>query len=163
MTTPGVFGRRAIAPPTLPRGEVLGTYESHAEAQQVVNRLAEAEFEVAQVAIIGSDLKTVERVTGRMTYGRAAAAGAASGAWFGLFFGLLLLLIGTPNPLVAGAAILIGAAFGMLFGIASYAITRRSQDYTSATQVLASSYQIIIAPELLTRAQEVLARPAAAD
>src|SRR3712207_8985496 len=39
-------------------------------------------------SIIGSDLRMVERVTGRLSWGRAIGAGAASGAWFGLFVGL---------------------------------------------------------------------------
>jgi hypothetical protein len=32
----------------------------------------------------------VERVIGRLTWGRVLLSGAASGAWFGLFVGLLL-------------------------------------------------------------------------
>src|SRR5690606_21961957 len=79
------FPRRGAALPTLPRGDVLGTYDTYDAAQEVVDRLARAEFPVKQVSIVGSDLRTVERVTGKMTYGRAALAGAASGAWFGLF------------------------------------------------------------------------------
>ena len=59
------------------------------------------------------------------------------------------------------AAILIGAAFGMFFRLVAYGISRRSRDFESMTQVIAGSYQIIVAPELLARAQEVLGRPSA--
>ncbi len=156
MTNSSPFGRRG-AVPSVPRGEVLGTYDTYLEAQEVVDRLARAEFDVSQVSIVGNDLKTVERVTGRLTYGRAAAAGAASGAWLGLFFGLVLTFV-TPNLLVMGAAVLIGAGFGLLFGIVTYTINRRSRDFTSMTQVLASNYQIIVAPGQLIRAQELLAQ-----
>ena len=60
---------------------------------------------------------------------------------------------------VLRAAALIGAGFGMLYGIASFAISRRRRDFTSTHQVLATSYQIVVDPEVSSRAHEVLARP----
>jgi hypothetical protein len=140
-------------------GDVLGTYDTYDEAQSVVDRLAKADFDVKQLSIVGNDLKTVERVTGRLTYGRAALAGAATGAWLGLFFGLVFTIFQPPTPQslsVMGAALLIGAGFGMIFGIVSYAINRRRRDFTSTHQVIASNYQIVIAPELTAKAQAVL-------
>lgn len=160
MTNSSPFGTRSPVIPTLPRGDVLGTYETYVEAQQVVDRLAKADFEVAKLTIVGNDLKTVERVTGKLTYGRAALAGAASGAWFGLFLGLLFFIFASaPSVAFLGAAALIGAGFGMLFGIVSYAINRRRRDFTSTHQVLASSYQIIIDPQLAARAQALMQSP----
>lgn len=160
MTNSSAFGRRGPVLPTIPKGDVLGTYDTYLEAQALVDRLSKADFEVKKLSIVGNDLKTVERVTGKLTNGRAAIAGAASGAWFGLFFGLLLFLFSpVPNFGFVAAAALIGAGFGMLFGIVSYAISRRRRDFTSTHQVLASNYQIIIDPELTAKAQEVLARP----
>ncbi len=144
----------------MPRGDVLGTYESYIEAQQVVDKLARADFDVRQLAIIGNDLKTIERVTGRMSYPRAAIGGAATGAWFGLFAGVLLFTFTTtPNYTYAFAVIIIGAAFGMLFGLVRYAITRRSRDYTSTQQVIATSYQVLAPSSQIVRAQELLQRP----
>jgi hypothetical protein len=160
MSNANLFGRRTVGQPKLPRGEVVGTYDTYPEAQRVVDRLAKAEFEVSKVSIVGNDLKTVERVTGRLTYGRAALAGAASGAWFGVFFGLLILLVyPVTNLAFFGAAALIGAGFGMLFSLIAYAINRRTHDFTSMTQVLASNYQVIVDPELADKARDVLARP----
>ncbi|MDO7881330.1 general stress protein [Salinibacterium soli] len=160
MSTPSAFGRRGTPQPSLPRGDVLGTYDTYPEAQSVVDRLSKADFDVKQLSIIGNDLKTVERVTGKLTYGRAALAGAASGAWLGLFFGLVLTIFSPPTPQslsVMGAALLIGAGFGMIFGIVTYAINRRRRDFTSTHQVIASNYQIIIDPSLTAKAQQVLA------
>lgn len=162
MTTSSPFSRKSQALPTLPKGEVLGTYETYVEAQAVVDRLAKAEFPIKQVAIVGSGLKTVERVTGKLSWGRAAGAGAASGAWIGLFFGLVLFLFSGESSSFAfiGAAVLIGAGFGMVFALASYAISRKRHDFTSVNQVLASQYEIVIDPSLTIRAHELLARPA---
>ncbi|TQL47367.1 hypothetical protein FB562_0423 [Homoserinimonas aerilata] len=160
MSNQSPFSRRGQAFPTLPRGDLLGSYESYPEAQAVVDTLAKREFPVAKLSIIGSDLKTVERVTGKLTYGRSALTGAASGAWFGLFFGLIMFLFsGDPASLAfVGAALLIGAGFGMIFGIVSYTLNRRRRDFTSTHQVLASSYQIIVDPALSLRAQQLLER-----
>lgn len=138
---------------------MLGTYDTYLEAQGVVDRLAKADFEVAKLSIVGNDLKTVERVTGKLTYARAALAGAASGAWLGLFFGLVLTIFTPPTPQTfgfVGAAVLIGAGFGVIFGIVTYAVNRRRRDFTSTHQVLASNYQIIIDPELTAKAQQTL-------
>ena len=159
MTNPSAFGRRGPVLPSIPKGDVLGTYDTYLEAQGVVDRLAKADFEVAKLSIVGNDLKTVERVTGKLTYGRAALAGAASGAWLGLFFGLVLTIFTPPTPQTfgfVGAALLIGAGFGAIFGIVTYAINRRRRDFTSTHQVLASNYQIIIDPELTAKAQQTL-------
>jgi len=164
VTNQSAFGRRPQVQPTLPKGDVLGTYETYLEAQSVVDRLAKADFEVKKVAIVGNDLKTVERVTGKLTNGKAALTGAVSGAWFGLFLGLLFFLF-SPSPQLGfvAAATLIGAGFGMLFGVVTMAVGRRRRDFTSTHQVLASNYQVIIDAELTLKAQDVLARPERAE
>jgi hypothetical protein len=158
VTDPRTTGRRPADQPSIPHGEVLGSFESYADAQGVIARLAHTDFEVARLAIVGSGLTTVERVTGRMTYPRAAAAGAASGAWLGLFLGILLIVF---SPSVefgyVGAALLIGAGFGMIFGIVRHAATRRDRDFRSTHQIVATSYQVIVPSELLLRAQALLA------
>jgi len=149
-------GRTAQAFPTLPRGDVLGTFDSYPDAQRVVAQLAEADFPVAKISIVGNDLKTVERVTGKMTYGRAAIAGALSGLWLGIFFGIVLTLFSPSAGGLILAAAIIGAAFGMLYGIVSFAITKRQRDFTSVHQVLATNYQIVVDPQLTGQAQRIL-------
>ena len=57
MSTQSPFRRRGQVFPTLPKGDVLGTYDSYLDAQTVVDKLAKAEFPVKQVSIVGSDLK----------------------------------------------------------------------------------------------------------
>jgi hypothetical protein len=158
--SPGLFGRRTAAQPAIPKGDVLGTYDTYLEAQHVIDRLAKAEFDVQHLSIVGSDLKSVERVTGRLNWGRAALGGAVSGAWIGLFFGLLsILFVLTTNFAFVLAAMLIGAGFGVMFGIVTYAVTRRNRDFTSTQQLVVTSYQVIIDPEYTARAQAVLAEP----
>lgn len=140
---------------------MLGSYDTYAEAQSVVDRLAKADFTIADLSIIGSDLKIVERVTRKLSWSRAALEGALSGAWFGLFIGLLLTFFTTPiNWSFVVAALLIGAVAGMFFRLISYGISRRSRDFDSQTQVLATQYQVLVAGEHLAKAQDALSRPA---
>jgi hypothetical protein len=159
MTDPAA---RAADLQRVPRGDVLGTYDSYPEAQSVVDRLAKADFAVASVSIVGNDLKTVERVTRKLSWNRAALEGVISGAWFGLFLGILFSLFSASTAAweLFIAAILIGAAAGLLFRLAGYAISRRSRDFDSTRQMIASNYQVIVADGQLSAAQEALARPA---
>jgi H+/Cl- antiporter ClcA len=146
----------------VPRGDVLGTYDSYPEAQSVVDRLAKADFAVSNVSIVGNDLKTVERVTRKLSWSRAALEGALSGAWFGLFVGLLFTLFPSTQGVNGGlfiAAILIGAAAGLLFRLGGYGFSRRSRDFDSTRQMLASNYQVLVADGQLAAAQEALAKP----
>lgn len=146
--------------PTLFKGESVGVYETYAEAQRAVDFLSDEKFPVQHVAIVGTDLRMVERVMGRLSYPNVAAAGAASGAWFGTFVGLLLLLFGGGD---AGlglflAALLIGAGFGMLFAVISYAFTGGRRDFTSASQIVAAQYAVLCAAEVAGQARQVLTR-----
>ncbi|MTA83968.1 MAG: hypothetical protein F2552_03630, partial [Actinobacteria bacterium] len=78
------------APSSLPEGEVVGQFKNYLEAVKVVEQLVENGFPARLVSIIGSDLKTVETLKGKIGYGRVALSGAVTGCWIGLFFGLLL-------------------------------------------------------------------------
>ena len=147
----------------VPTGDVLGTYDTYPEAQAIVDHLAKADFPVAQVSIVGNDLKSVERVTRKLSWSRAALEGALSGAWFGLFIGLVFSFF-TPPTAGFGigffvAAVLIGAAFGLFFRLVTYAIGRRSRDFDSTKQVLASNYQILVPSDLTARAKQIIATP----
>ena len=52
----------------------VGIFSSYADAQKAVDYLADEKFEVQNLAIVGTDLKSVERVLGR----RFLPAGVAS-------------------------------------------------------------------------------------
>ncbi|HEU5222171.1 MAG TPA: general stress protein [Candidatus Lumbricidophila sp.] len=153
-----MFGRRGNTPPTLPKGDPVASYATYAEAQAAVDQLAKADFPLASLAIVGTDLRSVERITGKLTWGRAAGGGALSGAYFGGFMALLLFLFSPTGVGVGllGSAVLIGAGFGMIFGIVSYSMVRRRRDFTSVMQVIATRYAIIAEPSVAVRAQQML-------
>ncbi|WP_139122969.1 general stress protein, partial [Cellulosimicrobium cellulans] len=151
--------RQNAAPrvPTPPRGEEIASYGTYLEAQKAVDYLSDNKFAVEVVTIVGTDLRMVERVTGRLTYGRVALAGAASGAWFGLFVGLLLFMFSEQGGYVL-TGLGIGAGFGLLFSVLSYALTQGRRDFTSQSQIVASAYAILCAPERAGEARQLLSR-----
>ena len=145
----------------VPRGQVVGTYDTYAEAQRAVDFLSDEQFPVQHVSIVGSDLKMVENVLGRLTRGRAALAGAASGAWFGLFVGVLLSIFASNDTNAFGlviAALLYGAVFGAIFGFVGHALSRGKRDFTSKSKIVASSYDIHCTWAEADKAREVLTR-----
>ena len=159
MTNPSPFGgRMARAFPTLPKGETVASFETYAEAQAAVDKLAKAAFPVKELAIVGTDLTSVERITGTLSWGRAAGAGALSGAWFGTFLGLLFFIFAPTGASlgILASAVLIGAGFGMIFSVVSYSVNRRRRDFTSVMQVLATRYAIITESAHADRARSVL-------
>ncbi|GAB1513979.1 YflT domain-containing protein [Actinophytocola sp. KF-1] len=133
--------------PTMPEGWPIGSYETYQEAQRAVDHLADNEFPVHDVTIVGVEPMLVERVSGRLTWGRVLSAGAASGAWLGLFVGLLLSLFSTTGGL---APILIGMVSGIVFGLASaavrYGATRGQRDFVSQSQLVARRYDVLCKP-----------------
>ncbi|GAA1049621.1 general stress protein [Arthrobacter russicus] len=156
-----LFGSaRALADPrSVPEGDTVGSYTSYLDAQKAVDYLADQQFPVQKVSIVGNDLKMVERVTGRLSYPKVALNGALTGLWFGLFVGVLLSFFNSTSGgslLSIPIAMLLGAAFWMLFGIVTYAAQRGKRDFTSTSQVLASSYDVIVAREASMEAQRLL-------
>src|SRR4051794_19673723 len=146
---------------SMPLGGVqVGSYDGYEQAQAAVDYLSDEKFAVENVTIIGSDLRQIEKVTGRLTWGRAIGAGAAGGAWWGLFVGLLLGLFATNANWLGSvlSGLLIGLAFGAVFGAIGYGATRGRRDFTSTSQITASRYDVMCNPAHAEEARAHLAR-----
>jgi hypothetical protein len=147
---------------SMPLGGVqVGSYDSYEQAQAAVDYLSDEKFAVENVTIVGTDLRMVETVTGRLTMGRALAAGAAGGAWWGLFVGLLLGIFSSTGGAWVGSVLtglLIGLAFGAAFGGMGYAATRGRRDFTSTSKVVANHYDVLCNPAHAEEARAMLAR-----
>jgi hypothetical protein len=146
--------------PTPPTGWPVGSYATYEEAQRAVDYLADEDFPVRDVTIVGVDLMLVERIVGRLSWGRVLLSGAASGAWFGLFVGLLLGLF-SPNgtgvgPILVGLAS--GIVFGLVFAAVGYGASRGRRDFTSQSQMVAGRYDVLCQPRNAEKARELLAK-----
>lgn len=142
----------------------LGVYETYAAAQDVVDYLSDQEFPVEQCMIVGTDLKQVERVTGRLTTGRVALGGLLSGIWLGLFVGLIFALFSPTGDTVMTilGAVAFGAFFGVVWGLIGYSMTRGQRDFVSVSQVVATRYEVLTEHKHAQAARDLLdARPGA--
>jgi len=141
----------------------VASYDRYADAQRAVDHLSDAGFPVQHASIVGSDLRLVEDVTGRLTIGRALVAGAVSGAWFGLLVGLIWALFaedaGSAVGLLLGGLVL-GAVFGAVFGATAHAATGGRRDFSSLQRLVAGRYEVLVDEAHATRATELLRGPA---
>ncbi len=137
----------------------LGVYERYEDAQQAVDFLSDREFPVQDVLIVGTELKQLERVTGRLTRGRVLAGGALSGAWLGFFVGLIFALFdprGFSVPQILGTVVF-GALFGAIWAFVGYTATRGQRDFTSVSQVVATKYEVLCEHKHAAQGRQLLA------
>jgi hypothetical protein len=136
----------------------VARFDDYETAQRAVDRLSDDGFPVEKLDIVGSDVRLVERVTGRLTRGRAASAGALSGLWAGLLIGILLGLFTSGHSFLAVAAT--GAAFGVIwgavFGYAAHASTKGQRDFSSVRQMVATHYDLIARGGTVDHARSML-------
>jgi hypothetical protein len=136
----------------------LGVYERYEQAQKAVDFLADNEFPVQNCLIVGTELKQVERVTGRLTTGKVAAGGLLSGLWLGLFVGLVVSLFGTGGTFaIIASTMLFGAVFGLVWGLVGYLATRGRRDFTSVSQVVATRYEVLVEHKYAEQGRQLLA------
>lgn len=137
----------------------LATYDDYAAAQRAVDFLSDQDFPVENCMIVGTDLKQIERITGRLTTGRVALGGLMTGVWFGLFVGLVLSLFGSANAVATIlSTVLFGAVFGLIWALVGYGFTRGRRDFSSVSQVVATRYEVLVEHKHAARARELLAK-----
>ena len=138
----------------------VGIYSTYADAQKAVDYLSDEKFEVQNLAIVGTDLKSVERVLGRRTWRTVILSGVQSGISTGLLVALVMLIFVRPSSflLLLLAALVIGVALGVGFAAAAYAMTGGKRDFTSVTQTVATKYEVLCEHKVVAQAREMLLR-----
>jgi hypothetical protein len=137
----------------------LAVYDDYEAAQKAVDFLSDNKFPVEQCMIVGTDLKRIERITGRLTTSRVATGGLLTGIWFGLFIGLIFTLFTEEDPFVTiMSTMLFGAFFGLIWALVGYAMTRGQRDFSSVTQVVATRYEVLVEHKVAAQARQLLTR-----
>jgi hypothetical protein len=155
-STPGMPPARPLR---LEFPQSLAVYDDYETAQRTVDFLADEKFPVEHCMIVGTDLKRVERITGRLTTGRVVLGGALSGIWLGLFVGLVLALFAEGDLwAMVLSTMAFGAFFGAVWAVVGYAATRGRRDFSSITQVVATRYEVLVEHKVAAQAREMLAR-----
>jgi hypothetical protein len=141
--------------------QTLASYQSYAEAQRAVDYLSDNHFPVNHVAIVGVDLRLLEKVTGRLDTWRATLRGAGTGAWFGLLIGLFLALFSTTTAsflVILLWGIVWGVMAGAIFGLVSYLMTGGQRDFSSTSTLVASRYEVTVDDAVADRARQMLSQ-----
>jgi hypothetical protein len=140
----------------------VAAVSSYQEAERIVDWLSDQSFPVDRVSIVGTGLRYVEQVSGRLTTGRAALVGMGQGAWIGLFFGLLFTLFfdlstgGFFGVLLYG--IVAGAFFGTLWGAIFHLMRQGRRDFASVAQTRADRYEVQVDASAADEAERLIAR-----
>src|ERR1700761_8335094 len=140
---------------------VIASFDNYADAERAVDDLADQQFEVERVTIVGRDLELVEQVTGRLNYGWAALRGAAAGALTGALIGWIFGLCNWLYPLIAGLVlacygVIFGAAVGALTGLAMYAFQAGRRGFTAVRSLQPRHFDLVADVDHADRAMQLL-------
>ncbi len=125
-----------------------------------MDTLSDAGFPVQEIAIVGTDLRMEEKVTGRLTNGRAALTGAVSG---GVFGPRRRPVPGPASPPPrprswrwSSGRSSGGAVAGAAFGFTSHLFQGGVRDFTSRNSIVAGRYDVLVTAGVWERAQTII-------
>ncbi len=139
----------------------VGSYGTYEEAQAAVDFLSDSKFAVENLMIVGTNLKSVERVVGRRTWSSVLIQGAISGFGTGIIVGLMFyLFMQSENTFLSLilAGLGLGVSFGMLSAALAYALSGGRRDFESMRQVVATGYEVLCEHKVAAEAREMLAK-----
>ncbi|GAA1475242.1 magnesium transporter [Corynebacterium felinum] len=151
-----MFPAKSASARQRPEGWPVGSFQSYEQAQAAVDMLSDNKFDVKEVTIVGVDLMEVEKVLGRLTWGRVLIGGAASGAWLGLFFGTMMGIVTGQWA----SSLLLGMSLGVVFytglSAAQYAAQQGKRDFASTTEIVATRYDVLCTPSVAPKARDLI-------
>jgi hypothetical protein len=122
--------------------------------------MIENNFPARFVSIVGTDLKTVESIKGKLGYGRVSLSGALTGSWLGMFFGLIFGATGVGEESVlltnVTAGVVIGAGIGMLINVIRFSLTKNRRGFISGQMVVAKKYEVVVPTQELELAKKAV-------
>ena len=147
----------------MPLGGVqVGSYDSYEQAQAAVDHLSDQKFAVENVTIIGSDLRQVEKVTGRLTTGPRDRGRRGRRRLVGPVrrpaARHLLRPTAAGGSARCSSGLLIGLVFGALFGGDGLRRHPGRRDFTSTSTIVAGRYDVMCQPAHAEEARAILAR-----
>jgi hypothetical protein len=152
---PARGGNRDALAGTVP----VATFVALADIEDV---LADIEFPIGRTTIVGTDLRLVERVEGRMSTARAAGYGTVSGAWLGALVASFAAIFTahTPGAVLSMlfGGIMLGALFGAVFGGVAYRFAGPRGGITGNVTLVASRYELRTDPALADELCGLLAK-----
>lgn len=133
---------------TMPTGTEVASYRTYEEAAAAVDVLVAADFPVASVDIVGSDLHMVESVLGKLTPARVAASGAGRGLTWGLLLAMMTMLMAPGSPVIIPMlAIVMGIVAGIVISVISWSANRGGRNFSARAQLVAGRYAILVSEQ----------------
>jgi hypothetical protein len=140
----------AIAPGPRP---TIASYTGYAEAESAVEWLVEHGFPVQRGAIVGTGLRSVEQLSGRMSARRAALLGIGPG----ILIGALVALVASGSSEILLSAAGIGALLGAVSGaILHEALSGGRREFASTTRIEAERYDLQVDEDSADEAKRLL-------
>lgn len=156
--------RKGATGPSIPKGIAIGEFQNYKDASDLVEKLVAGDFTPNKISIIGHEPVIVERVRGRLGYGRIALSGSLTGFWIGILFALLVgsgvsideagMVSYSPNEFFS--VVIIAAGVGMLFNILRFALAKNKRSFLSAQMPVASRYEVIVPDTDVAAARKIL-------
>jgi hypothetical protein len=137
----------------------IQTDSDYRDAEWAVDWLSDQGFAVERVAIVGTGLRSVEQIAGRVTTGRAALIGAGQGTMIGLFLGLLfgLFFDGAAFFGVLFYCLVAGTLCGAFWGAVFHYAQRGRRNFASVAGTRADQYEVQVDEGVAGEAQQLLA------
>ena len=162
MTSPLASNPLGLANPLfkLEYPQSIGVYTTYGDAQKAVDSLADQNFPVGNLAIVGTDLKLIERVTGRKTWGTVLTQGVSSGLSTALMVALIMWFITPERSVVSifAMALLVGIGIGVAFAAIGHLASKGQRDFTSVSQTIPSKFEILCEHKVAADARALLSK-----
>lgn len=142
----------------LERPMSVAVYDEYSDAAQAVDYLSDRSFPVEMLAIVGTDLKSIEKVTGQVTWGKILLAGFMQGAMWAGMFSIIMWLMQPQLGLVTILAMAFAGfgLIGMAIAAVQYKLRGNDRDYTSTTTIIAAHYEVLAEATHADRARHLL-------
>lgn len=159
---PAAANRRTSSLFDLEYPHSVGVFENYPAAEKAVDYLADNGFPVQNLAIVGTDLRTVERVLARKTWRTVLTQGAVQGASTALILFLVLWLFvpAASLLLLLLAAVVFSVLVSTAFAAIGYRMSKGERDFTSVQQTVATRYEVLCEHKVVEQAREMLAQMA---
>jgi hypothetical protein len=140
------------------RRRTIASYTDYQDAERAVDWLSDQGFAVERGAIIGTGLRSVEQVTGRMTIGRGALVGAGEGALIGALIALLfgLFFSGPDFGELLLYSLVVGTSLGAITGAIVQAIAGQGRNFASTMTVATDGYEVQVDEDVAAEATRIL-------
>lgn len=138
----------------------VAIFSRYDEAQQAVDSLADRDFPVSNLLIVGTDLKLIERVTGKKTWLTVINQGVMSGFSTALMIAIIMMILNPASNMLSIilTALGVGISIGVGFAVIGNLMSKGKRDFTSISQTVPSRFEILCEHKFAAQARELLAQ-----